>query len=87
VYQTIFNYRIAENPTMVAHADVGQPYHDEQHKQRDIIRRLFQLLTRISLKDPDTWIKTKIINLDRFERTIVLCEMLRGALTWADPPP
>jgi len=63
-------YQIAENPKMVANANLGRPYHDEQHKQRDIIRRLFKLLIQIRLKDPDTWIKAKIAILDRFERTI-----------------
>ena len=63
-------YQIAENPKMVAYADLGRPYHDEQHKQRDIIRRLFKLLTQIRLEDPDTWIKAKITKLDRFERAI-----------------
>ena len=63
-------YQIAENPKMVAYADLGRPYHDEQHKQRDTIRRLFKLLTQIRLEDPDTWIKAKITKLDRFERAI-----------------
>jgi hypothetical protein len=63
-------YQIAENPKMVADVDLGRPYHDEQHKQRDIIRRLFKLLTQIKLEDPDTWIKAKITKLDRFERAI-----------------
>jgi len=63
-------YQIAENPKMVANANLGRPYHDEQHKQRDIIRRLFKLLTQIELEDPDTWIKAKISKLDRFERAI-----------------
>jgi hypothetical protein len=63
-------YQIAENPKMVADVDLGRPYHDEQHKQRDIIRRLFKLLTQIKLEDPDTWIKAKIAKLDRFERAI-----------------
>jgi hypothetical protein len=63
-------YQVAENPKMVADANLGRPYHDEQHKQRDIIRRLFKLLTQIKLEDPDTWIKAKIAKLDRFERAI-----------------
>jgi len=63
-------YQIAENPKMVANADLGRPYRDEQHKQRDIIRRLFKLLKHIRLEDPDTWIMAKIAKLDRFERTI-----------------
>jgi hypothetical protein len=63
-------YQVAENPKMVAGADLGRPYHDEQHKQRDTISRLFKLLTQIKLEDPDTWIKAKIARLNRFERAI-----------------
>jgi len=63
-------YQLAENPNMVGHVDLGRPYHDEQHKQRDIIRRLFKLITHIRLEDPDTWIKAKLSLLDRFDHTI-----------------
>jgi len=63
-------YQVAENPKMVADADLGRPYHDEQHKQRDTISRLFKLLTQIRLEDPDTWIQAKIAMLNRFERAI-----------------
>jgi len=63
-------YQVAENPKMVADADLGRPYHDEQHKQRDIISRLFKLLTQIRLEDPDTWIQAKLARLNGFERAI-----------------
>ena len=63
-------YQVAENPKMVADANLGRPYHDEQHKQRDTISRLFKLLTQIRLEDPDTWIQAKIAMLNRFERAI-----------------